>query len=99
MNALCGVEPAAEEVTQRARWASWIALAVAGLKEAGPYVAIEIILPGGTLIALLLWLYRRRQPARPQGFSTPTPRRLKPGFGYFITLIRQRHLGDGTHGA
>ena len=24
----------------------------------GPYVALEILLPGGTLIALLLWLYR-----------------------------------------
>jgi hypothetical protein len=50
----------AENVRKRARWAGWIALAVAGLKEIGPYAAIEIILPGGTLIALLLWLYRRR---------------------------------------
>jgi hypothetical protein len=37
-----------------------LALAIAGLKELGPYAAIEIILPGGTLIALALWLYRRR---------------------------------------
>jgi hypothetical protein len=44
---------------------------VTGLKEVGPYVVIEIILPGGTLIALLLWLYRRRQSARPQEFLTP----------------------------
>jgi hypothetical protein len=27
----------------------------------GPYVAIEILLPGGSLIALLLWLYRSKQ--------------------------------------
>jgi hypothetical protein len=60
MNALNGVVPAAENVRKRARWAGWVALAVAGLKELGPYAAIEIILPGGTLIALLLWLYRRR---------------------------------------
>lgn len=59
MNA-SGVVPAGENVRKRARWAGWIALAVAGLKEIGPYAAIEIILPGGTLIALLLWLYRRR---------------------------------------
>jgi hypothetical protein len=70
MNALGGAEPAAEKVRTRARWAAWIALAVAGLKEIGPYVAIEIILPGGTLIALLLWLYRRRQ-------SAPAQRLLK----------------------
>ena len=31
---------------------------------AGPYVAVEIVLPGGTLIALLLYLYRRRRSAR-----------------------------------
>jgi hypothetical protein len=24
----------------------------------GPYLAIELILPGGSLVALLLWLYR-----------------------------------------
>ena len=27
----------------------------------GPYVVLEILLPGGTLIALLLFLYRRSQ--------------------------------------
>jgi hypothetical protein len=40
---------------------SWIAGAIAGLKELGPYAAIELVLPGGSLIALLLWLHRRRQ--------------------------------------
>jgi len=25
----------------------------------GPYLAIELVLPGGTLLALLLWLYRK----------------------------------------
>lgn len=29
------------------------------LQRAGPYVLIEVVLPGGTLIALLLFLYRR----------------------------------------
>lgn len=24
----------------------------------GPYLAIELVLPGGSLVALLLWLYR-----------------------------------------
>lgn len=26
----------------------------------GPYVAVELLLPGGTLLALLLYLYRRQ---------------------------------------
>lgn len=31
------------------------------LQQAGPYIAIEIVLPGGTLLALALYLYRRRK--------------------------------------
>jgi len=33
------------------------------LRKAGPYVALEVLLPGGTLFALLLFLYRRRDAA------------------------------------
>jgi hypothetical protein len=33
------------------------------LKEFAPYAALEILLPGGTLIAILCWLYRRRRAA------------------------------------
>jgi hypothetical protein len=29
------------------------------LRQLAPYAAIELILPGGSLIALALWLYRR----------------------------------------
>jgi len=61
MNAATGQAPASQTVRGRARWAAWMALAIAGLKELGPYAAIEIILPGGTLIALALWLYRRHR--------------------------------------
>jgi hypothetical protein len=61
--------PASQTVRGRARWAAWLALAIAGLKELGPYAAIEIILPGGTLIALALWLYRRRAARLAQGYS------------------------------
>jgi hypothetical protein len=32
---------------------------VAKLKILAPYAAIELILPGGSVLALLLWLYRR----------------------------------------
>ena len=30
-------------------------------RAAGPYLAIEILLPGGTLLALALYLYRQRK--------------------------------------
>jgi len=39
--------------------ALWLKRGFALLRSVGPYVAIEILLPGGTLIALLLWLSKR----------------------------------------
>ena len=30
-----------------------------GLKACGPYILLELLLPGGTLFALLLWLSQR----------------------------------------
>jgi len=30
----------------------------------GPYLAIELILPGGSIMALLLWIYRHRLATR-----------------------------------
>jgi hypothetical protein len=38
-----------------------IAKMIALGRAIGPYVAIEILLPGGSLIALLFWLYRVKQ--------------------------------------
>jgi hypothetical protein len=29
-------------------------------RNASPYLAVELLLPGGSVIALLLWLYRHR---------------------------------------
>ena len=34
---------------------------LAGLRQLAPYAAIELLLPGGSLIALVLWLYRRHK--------------------------------------
>jgi hypothetical protein len=35
----------------------------AAARRLGPYLLLEILLPGGSLWALLLFLYRRRPPA------------------------------------
>ena len=37
----------------------WLQRGLALARSVGPYALIEILLPGGTLIALLLWLSRR----------------------------------------
>jgi hypothetical protein len=34
---------------------------LAGVREFGPYAAIELIVPGGSVVAVLLWLYRRHK--------------------------------------
>jgi hypothetical protein len=33
-------------------------------RSLGPYLAIELILPGGSIVALLLWSFRNRPAAR-----------------------------------
>jgi hypothetical protein len=43
------------------RAVAWI---VAQFRSLGPYLAIELILPGGSIVALLLWAYRHRPAAR-----------------------------------
>lgn len=40
------------------------------LRSLGPYLAIEVLLPGGSIVALALWAYRRRA-ARRDAETTP----------------------------
>ena len=37
-----------------------------GFRRYPPYLLIELLLPGGTVIALLLWLFRRKFDAHAQ---------------------------------
>jgi hypothetical protein len=41
-----------------------IATIIACIRQAAPYLAIELILPGGSIIALCLWLVRNRASLR-----------------------------------
>jgi hypothetical protein len=40
---------------------AWAAVVLARLKEFAPYAVIELLLPGGSVLALTLWFYRRRK--------------------------------------
>jgi|SRR5215469_15159249 len=42
----------------------WIGRIAALVRELGPYAVIELVLPGGSLVALSLWLYRRQKKSR-----------------------------------
>jgi len=42
-------------------WGVYAAAAFVRLKPLAPYALMELVLPGGSVMALLLWLYRRRK--------------------------------------
>ena len=42
--------------------ANWLDLLRRLGQKAGPYLMVEMLLPGGTLLALLLFIYQRRKP-------------------------------------
>ena len=46
------------------------------VQKAGPYLLLELLLPGGTLFALLLYVYRRSRPAG----TGAAPRDVLPGW-------------------
>jgi len=37
---------------------------VSAMRTMGPYFALELLVPGGTLLSLLLWFARNRRAAR-----------------------------------
>jgi hypothetical protein len=43
---------------------------LAGCRAMGPYLLIELFLPGGSLIAILLWLYRSSRSGEPVGVES-----------------------------
>ena len=40
---------------------AYTAAVLARLRDLAPYAAMEFVMPGGSLMALLLWLYRRHK--------------------------------------
>jgi hypothetical protein len=54
-NSLAGWAPVLRTLSAHA------AAGAARLRNLAPYAAMELILPGGSLMALLFWLYRRQQ--------------------------------------
>jgi hypothetical protein len=42
-------------------WIGFAVTIIVRIRALAPYALIELILPGGSVMALLLWLYRRRK--------------------------------------
>jgi hypothetical protein len=52
----------------------YAAAVVAKLKDLAPYAVIVLVVPGGSLMALLLWLYRQQKgiPVFPDSRDSPS---------------------------
>jgi hypothetical protein len=48
------------------------------LRSLSPYLAVELLLPGGSIVALLLWTYRHRTAARPTADAIASNPRTDP---------------------
>ena len=64
-------------------WIGYAAAVIARIKAIAPYALIELVLPGGSVMALLLWMYRRRKSGL--GFG-PLPLKLLAFIRWTIPL-------------
>lgn len=70
MNTLCST--AVTNAAALLRWlsnfspppSSWLGRGLALVRKLGPYAVIELLLPGGTVVIVVLWLYRRYKASR-----------------------------------
>jgi hypothetical protein len=70
---------ASSDAVNDGRWRSWSSKLRGGvarvqhwLRSLGPYVVIELLLPGGTIVALALWAYRQRRGALGKATASST---------------------------
>jgi hypothetical protein len=65
----CSRYPRCQPASRKLRIYS--AAIVSKVREIAPYAVIELVMPGGSLMALLLWLYRRQKkvPSFPESLN------------------------------
>ena len=66
------------------------------LRQAGPYVVLEVVLPGGTLFALLLYLHRTGQLRKVAGFARPMLQAASQAFDQFAFVLQPLGASPGT---
>jgi hypothetical protein len=50
-----------EDAVMSARVSAWMTRGVAELRDFAPYAAAGLLLPGGSVIAVLAWIYRHHR--------------------------------------
>jgi hypothetical protein len=66
-----GAPPASHDVERIMNLVDILRSAVLALRRLGPYALLELLMPGGTILALLLYLYRRRVDASERSSRPP----------------------------
>jgi hypothetical protein len=61
MSKVCAIRRDGRRIQALGKWGNYAAVAIMRIKSLAPYALIELVLPGGSVMALLLWLYRRRR--------------------------------------
>jgi hypothetical protein len=69
---------------------------IAAGRTIGPYLAIELVMPGGSVLAVLLWLYRMSH-TNIEGVTTRAMSFRRPG-GYTSECSRTRTLATPRTG-
>lgn len=70
---------------------SWLAMLRRFGQKAGPYLMLEMLLPGGTLLALLLLVWQRRRPPIGRGAPRAVLVMIRT-----LWCLRTVHLGTCT---
>lgn len=76
-------------------WGRRAMTVIVRLRALAPYAMIELVLPGGSIMALALWLYRRRKNAGGAGQWQPTAliNAIKRRWEHASSMIRVAHIG------
>ena len=61
------------------------------LRKAGPYALVELLLPGGTLLALLLWV---SSGAGRGALAEPHPARIDPSVMERVVAVPSAYRGE-----
>lgn len=61
--------PSGAPIAMKGLFSHCVGRAFVMVRNLGPYAAIELLLPGGSVLALLYWLYRRRTRPAPVHFD------------------------------
>jgi hypothetical protein len=71
---------------------SSLKLVTSAIRALGPYLLVEILLPGGTLVALLMWLYQQRRHEAARADATIAHHAERTQVALFDIRLQERRI-------